>query len=86
MQAKLETLKALIVTFVSITCREMLSLGSSQPWNVALKVLTHEQNPTIDARPLMDYYRPLHEWLLSENRRLNYTVGFREDTSVLNDM
>ncbi|KAK4008097.1 hypothetical protein OUZ56_013252 [Daphnia magna] len=66
--------------------REMLSLGSSRPWNVALKVLTHEQNPTIDARPLMDYYRPLHEWLLSENRRLNYTVDIHEDISVFNNI
>ncbi|XP_057374872.1 angiotensin-converting enzyme-like [Daphnia carinata] len=62
--------------------REMLSLGSSQPWKVALEVLTHEQNPTIDARPLMDYYRPLHEWLTSENRRLNYTIDIHEDFSV----
>lgn len=53
-----------------------MSLGSSHPWNVALKVLTHEENPKIDAQPLMDYYQPLHEWLVIENRRLNYTIGF----------
>ncbi|XP_046639551.1 angiotensin-converting enzyme-like [Daphnia pulicaria] len=56
--------------------REMMSLGSSHPWNVALKVLTLEENPKIDAQPLMDYYQPLHEWLVIENRRLNYTIGF----------
>jgi peptidyl-dipeptidase A len=54
----------------------MMSLGSSHPWNVALKVLTLEENPKIDAQPLMDYYQPLHEWLVIENRRLNYTIGF----------
>jgi len=61
---------------MSIKNREMMSLGSSHHWNVALKVLTHEENPKIDAQPLMDYYQPLHEWLVIENRRLNYTVGF----------
>ena len=53
-----------------------MSLGSSQRWDVALKVLTREERPKFDARPLMDYYRPLYKWLLSENSRSNYTIGF----------
>jgi hypothetical protein len=72
----LQSLKKWRCSVVSITYREMMSLGSSHPWNVALKVLTLEENPKMDAQPLMDYYQPLHEWLVIENRRLNYTIGF----------
>lgn len=54
----------------------MMSLGASQPWNKALQVLTQEENPMLDSRPLMEYYQPLHEWLQFENRRLNYKIGF----------
>lgn len=53
-----------------------MSLGGSQPWVVALKALTLEENPKLDAKPLLDYFRPLHEWLQYQNQRNNYTVGF----------
>ena len=54
-----------------------MSLGASQPWDVALKIVSRDEKAKLDARPLMEYFRPLHEWLLVENRRSNYTIGFR---------
>ena len=57
--------------------RAMMSLGASEPWDVALKIVSRDEKAKLDARPLMEYFRPLHEWLLVENRRSNYTIGFR---------
>ena len=53
-----------------------MSLGSSQPWNVALKVMTDGEASELSAQPLLDYYEPLHRWLVLENNRRNYTVGW----------
>ena len=54
----------------------MMSLGGSQPWNEALKVLTGGESADISAGPLMDYYEPLHRWLRRENLRHNYQIGW----------
>ncbi len=52
----------------------MMSLGGSKPWNVALNVLTNGKSHELSAKPLMDYYRPLLQWLKAENLRFNYTI------------
>jgi oligoendopeptidase F len=44
---------------------EVLSLGSSKPWNEALELVTGSQK--MDAGPLMEYFRPLYTFLQREN-------------------
>jgi hypothetical protein len=45
----------------------MLSLGSSKHWTHALKLLTGEDTITADA--LLEYFQPLHDWLITENSK-----------------
>lgn len=44
----------------------MLKLGSSKPWPEALKVMTGETR--MDATAIIDYYKPLIEWLDGQNK------------------
>jgi hypothetical protein len=54
--------------------RSMLSLGAAVPWRDALQTLTgHRQ---LDIRPLVDYYKPLYDWLVQNNAAHAQTVGW----------
>ncbi|KAI8789456.1 Angiotensin-converting enzyme (ACE) [Biomphalaria glabrata] len=44
---------------------DMLQLGRSQPWPVAMKIMTGQTK--MDAQPLMDYFKPLINFLKKEN-------------------
>lgn len=55
--------------------RESLRLGSSKPWTEAMEKLTGDSR--MDASALLEYFRPLHEWLKRENG--NDTVGWEEN-------
>ncbi len=46
--------------------RSMLAMGASRPWPDALEELTGERR--LDATAVVDYFRPLLEWLERENR------------------
>ncbi|XP_074652367.1 angiotensin-converting enzyme-like isoform X2 [Tubulanus polymorphus] len=50
--------------------RDMLKLGSSVPWQQAMKKLTGSEK--MDAQPLIEYFQPINEWLRSEQIRLKY--------------
>lgn len=43
----------------------MLSRGASQPWQATLKELTGSEQ--MDARPLLEYFAPLQDWLKQQN-------------------
>ena len=43
----------------------MLQLGSSKPWPDAMEQITGQRR--MDARPLMEYFQPLLEFLKKEN-------------------
>jgi peptidyl-dipeptidase A len=45
--------------------REMLALGQSQPWQDTLEKLTGTRQ--MDASAIIDYFKPLEEWLEREN-------------------
>ena len=45
----------------------MLKLGASKHWHYALKQLTGEK--TLNADALFDYFKPLKEYLESENKK-----------------
>ncbi|CAG2061439.1 unnamed protein product [Timema podura] len=47
----------------------MLQMGSSRPWPDAMEVLTGQRE--MDASGLLDYFKPLSDWLQRENSRTN---------------
>lgn len=53
----------------------MLKLGSSKPWQEALRTLTGEEG--MDTSALREYFKPLEEWLKEENARQGEFVGWR---------
>jgi len=46
--------------------KEMLALGAQKPWPDALEVLTGQRE--MDATAILDYYRPLLDWLNEQNK------------------
>lgn len=52
--------------------REMLQMGKSEPWGVAMRTLTRGtpgETDKMSAAPLLEYFTPLLEWLQNENTR-----------------
>lgn len=45
---------------------EMLALGASEPWPVAMKKLTGQDK--MDGTALLDYFKPLQTWLKTQNQ------------------
>ncbi|XP_040895328.1 angiotensin-converting enzyme 2 [Toxotes jaculatrix] len=54
--------------------RNMLELGRSQSWTRALHTISGDVR--MDARPLLDYFQKLHDWLKTENSKHGRTVGW----------
>ncbi|CAB3239253.1 unnamed protein product [Arctia plantaginis] len=52
----------------------MLKMGSSKPWPDAMEVLTGQRAMKADG--LLEYFRPLHEWLTAENQRTGEFIGW----------
>ena len=55
--------------------RAMLELGQSKPWPEALKQMTGEDR--VDASAMVEYFRPLLEWLKQQNQgvKTGWTVA-----------
>ena len=45
--------------------RAMLRLGSSRPWPDAMEIITGQRD--IDVGPLLEYFKPLSDWLEEQN-------------------
>lgn len=58
--------------------RSMLELGRSKSWTRALEQISGETR--MNAQPLLDYFKDLHEWLRKDNDANNRTRGW--DTSI----
>ncbi|KAM9860403.1 angiotensin-converting enzyme 2 [Aulostomus maculatus] len=54
--------------------RNMLELGRSQSWTRALYNISGDAR--MDARPLLDYFQKLYDWLKEENKKHNRHVGW----------
>jgi peptidyl-dipeptidase A len=52
----------------------MLQLGSSKPWPDAMEVLTGQRE--MDASGLLDYFRPLTDWLEKDNKQSGEYIGW----------
>lgn len=55
----------------------MLELGRSQSWTRALHNMSGDSK--MNAQPLLDYFKPLDEWLRKENEKHQRTVGWRTE-------
>ena len=52
----------------------MLALGSSKAWQDVMEQLTGTRK--MDATPMVDYFRPLNEWLTEQNK--GYDITWKE--------
>jgi hypothetical protein len=52
----------------------MLQMGSSKPWPDAMEVLTGQRE--MDATGLVDYFKPLADWLEKNNKQFGEEVGW----------
>ncbi|XP_075846496.1 angiotensin-converting enzyme [Microtus pennsylvanicus] len=53
---------------------DTMKLGYSKPWPEAMKLITGQ--PNMSASAMMNYFKPLTEWLITENRRHGETLGW----------
>lgn len=58
---------ALLLTVVDDGFSDLLKLGSSKPWPDAIRMLTRGKTSRMDAGPILDYFKPLMEWLREQN-------------------
>ncbi|XP_053692653.1 angiotensin-converting enzyme-like [Sabethes cyaneus] len=54
--------------------KQMLAMGASKPWPDAMEVLTGQRRMSADA--LLEYFQPLYDWLVVENKRIGAYVGW----------
>lgn len=52
----------------------MLELGSSRPWPEAMEVLTGQRE--MDASALLEYFKPLSDFLEKYNKDNNVPIGW----------
>ena len=57
-----------------LSYRALLKAGSSRPWPNILEEMTGSRK--MDAQPLLDYFKPLENWLDSEIDEKNIPVGW----------
>lgn len=57
----------------------MLALGSSKPWPDALEVMTGER--VLSANAILEYFKPLSEWLEETNKKLGVKTGWKTSDS-----
>ncbi len=55
--------------FFNFKKRDMLTLGASKHWSEALLALTNVRE--VNAAPLLEYFKPLTDWLKNENSKYN---------------
>lgn len=51
-----------------------MKLGYSKPWPEAMRLITGQ--PNMSAAAMMNYFKPLLDWLLTENGRHGETLGW----------
>ncbi|XP_059926721.1 angiotensin-converting enzyme 2 isoform X2 [Gadus macrocephalus] len=57
--------------------RNMLTLGRSKSWTRALEMISGDTK--MDAKPLLDYFKTLYDWLVAENKKNNRRVGWEKN-------
>lgn len=54
--------------------RDMLKLGRSKTWPEAMTALTGQ--PKMQASGIIEYFKPLHDWLVTENQKNGEFIGW----------
>lgn len=52
----------------------MLELGFSKPWPDAMEKITKQRQ--MDPAGLLEYFKPLIDWLTEENKKTNEYIGW----------
>ncbi|KAG5891815.1 hypothetical protein JTB14_027777 [Gonioctena quinquepunctata] len=60
--------------------KKMLAMGSSRPWPDAMEVLTGQRK--MDASGLLEYFKPIHDWLVEENEKNGAHIGWDKSKRV----
>lgn len=60
--------------------KKMLSMGGSRPWPDAMEALTGQRN--MDASGLLEYFKPLQDWLEKENTKNGVFIGWEKTKRV----
>lgn len=55
--------------------KSMLELGSSKPWPDAMEKIAGQRQ--MDSAGLLEYFKPLTDWLTEENKRTNEYIGWK---------
>lgn len=59
---------------------KMLQMGASRPWQDAMEVVTGQRN--MDASGILDYFKPLQDWLEAENKKNGVFIGWEPSKRV----
>lgn len=62
-----------------IVTRAMLSMGASKPWPDAMEAMTGQRQ--LDAGDILEYFKPLEQWLLKTNKQLGVHIGWEPSDS-----
>lgn len=60
---------------VRVYVRSMLELGSSKPWPDAMEKISGQRQ--MDSAGLLEYFKPLTDWLTEENKKTNEYIGWK---------
>ncbi|XP_011148683.1 angiotensin-converting enzyme [Harpegnathos saltator] len=55
--------------------KSMLEMGSSKPWPDAMEKITKQRD--MDSAGLLEYFKPLINWLTEENKKTNEYIGWK---------
>lgn len=61
--------------------RQMLELGSSEPWQEAMRQLTGTQTDRMEVKPMLQYFEPLRDWLKQQLK--GETIGWSSHDPML---
>lgn len=57
----------------------MLAMGASRPWPDAMEAMTGQRE--LDASALLEYFKPLEDWLVQTNAKLGVPIGWQQSDS-----
>lgn len=59
--------------------KDVMKLGSTKHWRDAMEMITKERK--LSGKAIMEYYKPLHDWLKEENKRNGVSIGWDESAT-----
>ncbi len=62
--------------------KSMLALGASKGWRKALEEITSSKEKDMNASVILEYFAPLMEWLVDQNKQTGDTCGWEETWDV----